>query len=64
MLVEHLVHRPVVAGGFDRSLTAGVLFGEVIKAVVWQANLVVQVAVAVDDGNLRVPCMGVDSEVR
>jgi len=55
MLVEHPVHRAIVAGGFDGSFPTGILLGELGKSVVWQANLVVQVAVVVHDGNLRIP---------
>jgi hypothetical protein len=63
MLVEHLVHRTIVTGRFDCSFATGVLFGEFTESVVWQANLVLQVAVAVDDGNLRVSRVGIYSEV-
>jgi len=45
MLVEPLVDRAVVAGCFDGSFTASVFLGEFRETIVWQANLVLQVAV-------------------
>ena len=44
-------------------VVATVLFGEFLKPVVWKPKLVLQVVVAVNDGNLRVSCVRVNAEV-
>jgi hypothetical protein len=51
MLGDHLVDWAVVAGCFVSSFTAGVLLGEISEPVVWQADLLVQIAVVVHGGN-------------
>jgi hypothetical protein len=63
MLVEHLVHRALIARSFDNRVTTSVLFGEFVKTIVWQGNLVLQGALVVGDGNLQIPFVGVDAKI-
>jgi len=63
MLVEHVVGRAVVAQCSNSSVATSVLFCELIKTVVWQTDLVLQVAVFNGDGNLRVFVVSVNAEV-
>lgn len=47
----------MISRGLDSGFASSVLFGELVKT-----NLVVQIAVGVDDGNLRVSRVDIDSD--
>ena len=63
ILVKSIVDRVVVAGRFDHCFCACIFLGDFIEIRVLDANLSVNLAIIIQDSDLRFVLVNVDSEV-